>query len=72
MNSIRDPDEDEESEERFSYAHNAFVDEKGILEVTIYVAGQRLLPPQKLDFTMTFTAYKSMLYLLSIFCQAYF
>jgi len=59
VNSIRDPDDDEEDDERFAYAQNAFVDEKGQLDVTIYVAGQRLLQSQKLDIAITFTAYKS-------------
>lgn len=68
VNSIRDPDDDEETEERFTYAHNAFVDEKGQLDVTISVAGQRLLQSQKLDIAITFTAYKSR-YLLGLIWQ---
>lgn len=65
MNSIRDPDVSEEIGE----AYNAYVDEKGRMDVFISVAGQRLMPPQKLDIVIAFTAYRSKLSSSQIFCR---
>ncbi|KAJ1531801.1 hypothetical protein ONE63_000455 [Megalurothrips usitatus] len=54
-----DDDEDDHDSPKFQMAHNAFIDEKGRLDVIISVAGQRLLPSQKLDISIIFTAYKT-------------
>lgn len=61
--TIHDPEvsevEGDDSADNIVVAHNAFLDDKGHLDVTIHVASQRLLASQKLDMSFTFTAYRS-------------
>ncbi|KAK3910573.1 putative leucine-rich repeat receptor-like protein kinase IMK2 [Frankliniella fusca] len=57
VNSIHEPDEADELKVDI-VAQNAFIDDKGNLDVTISVASQQLLSSEKLDIFIIFTAYK--------------
>lgn len=58
VNSIHEPDDDSDELKDYVMAHNAFIDDKGTLDVTISVANQQLLASEKLDISIIFTAYK--------------